>query len=55
MCAKYGKHFPAALERTPGHGLHTDFHFTPVAGGALLNSAVRRVLYKNDYTTELVR
>ena len=55
MCAKYGKHFPAALERTPGHGLHTDFRFTPVAGGALLNNAVRRVLYKNDYTTELVR
>ena len=55
MCAKYGKHFPAALQRTPGYGLHTDFHFAPSAGGALLNSAVRRVLYKTDYTTELVR
>lgn len=55
MCAKYGSHFSAALTRAPGTGLHTDFRFTQSESGALLNTAVRKVLYKSDFTTELVR
>ena len=55
MCSKYGRRFTAALERSPGQGLHTDFHFKAGESGALLNTAVRKILYKSDYTTELVR
>ena len=36
-------------------GLHTDFSFTPDANGNLVNRAVRRIVFKKDYTTVIER
>ena len=55
LCAKYGKRWTNALTRVDGNGLHTDFHFVPAGRGSYRNTAVRRIVYNQDYTTELSR
>ena len=55
LCAKYGKRWTNALTRVDGNGLHTDFHFVPAGRGSYRNTAVRRIVYNRDYTTELTR
>ena len=55
MCAKYGKRWTNALPREAENGLHTDFHFEETSRGSFRNTAVRRIVYNQDYTTELVR
>ena len=55
LCAKYGKRWTNALTRVDGTGLHTDFHFVPAGRGSYRNTAVRRIVYNRDYTTELTR
>lgn len=56
MSAKYGPWWPTALDREPGKGLHTDFRFTRTGEGfrsSWTNTAIRRVLYRDDFTTAL--
>lgn len=55
LVSKYGPHWTKALSREAGKGLHTDFRFESVPGGAFRNTAVRRIIYNTDYTTELDR
>ena len=55
LVSKYGSHWTKALSRETGKGLHTDFRFEAVPGGAFRNTAVRRIVYNTDYTTELDR
>ena len=55
LCAKYGNRWTRALDRVPGSGIHTDFRFVKVNGGAWRNTAIRRIVYNTDYSTELVR
>lgn len=53
MCAKYGKRWTGALGREDASGLHTDFHFIGNGSGSFKNTAVRRIVYNTDYSTEL--
>ena len=55
LCAKYGKRWTNALTRVDGTGLHTDFHFVPAGRGSYRNTAVRRIVYNRDFTTDLTR
>lgn len=55
ISARYGNYWLRALERTESKGLHTDFRFTREEGGAHQNTAVRRIVYNKDYTTEMVK
>ena len=55
ICAKYGKRWTDVLPRVDGTGLHTSFHFVPAGRGSFRNTAVRRIVYNRDYTTELAR
>ena len=55
MASRYGRRFPEALGRTRERGLHTDFLFIGEESGARRNTAVRKVLYLNDFTTQLVK
>ena len=55
LVSKYGPHWTKAISRETGKGLHTDFRFEAVPGGAFRNTAVRRIVYNTDYTTELDR
>ncbi len=55
LCAKYGKRWTSALTRVDGTGLHTDFHFVPTGRGSYRNTAVRRIVYNRDYSTQLAR
>jgi LysM repeat protein/ABC-type branched-subunit amino acid transport system substrate-binding protein len=55
MVAKYGNQWTKALLREEGQGLHTDFHFEQTAYGAYRNTAIRRIVYNKDFTTELAR
>ena len=55
MCAKYGNRWTAALGREDAAGLHTDFHFISNGRGSFTNTAVRRIVYNTDYSTELAR
>ncbi len=38
-----------------GNGLQSDFHLIRNCPGGFLNEAVRRIVYKSDYTVSLVR
>lgn len=38
-----------------GKGLQSDFHLIRTARGGFVNEAVRRIVYKSDYTVSLVR
>ena len=55
LVAKYGNRWTRALRQVDGSGIHTDFHFEPARTGSYRNTAVRRIVYNTDYTTELVR
>ena len=55
LVAKYGNRWTRALRQVEGSGIHTDFHFEPVRTGSYRNTAIRRIVYNTDYTTELVR
>ena len=55
LVAKYGDRWPYALGEVTGSGIHTDFHFEPVRSGSYRNTAIRRIVYGTDYSTELVR
>ena len=50
LVSKYGKHWRKKLEETDQQGLHTDFDFSGQS-----NQAVRRIVYRKDYTTGLAR
>ena len=55
LVSKYGPRWTGALTREGGRGLHTDFRFETVPGGAFRNTAVRRIIYDTDYSTQLDR
>ncbi len=55
LVAKYGNRWTRALRQVDGSGIHTDFHFEPARTGSYRNTAIRRIVYNTDYTTELVR
>ena len=55
LVAKYGNRWTRALSRVPGSGIHTDFQFESARTGSYRNTAIRRIVYNTDYTTELVR
>ena len=55
LVAKYGNRWTRALLQVDGSGIHTDFHFEPARTGSYRNTAIRRIVYNTDYTTELVR
>ena len=51
--AKYGNGWPFMLEHGRSKGLHTDFEFDADPSGNRQNKAVRRIIYRPDYTTTL--
>ena len=55
LVAKYGNRWTRALGQVDGSGIHTDFHFVPARNGSYRNTAIRRIVYNTDYSTELVR
>ena len=55
LVAKYGNRWTRAIRQVDGSGIHTDFHFEPARTGSFRNTAIRRIVYNTDYTTELVR
>ena len=55
LVAKYGNQWTKALLREESHGLHTDFRFEQTSYGAYRNTAIRRIVYNKDFTTELDR
>ena len=54
LVSKYGNRWTRQLEAVPSEGLHTDFRFVR-SGSGYMNTAVRRVIYNTDYSTEMVR
>ena len=55
LVAKYGSRWTHALRQETGSGIHTDFRFVPARNGSYRNTAIRRIVYNTDYSTELVR
>ncbi len=55
LCAKFGQRWTRVLGRETGTGLHTDFRFEKAGDGSFRNTGIRRVVFRSDYTTELVR
>ena len=55
LVAQYGSRWTHALRQVPGSGIHTDFRFAPARNGSYRNTAIRRIVYNTDYSTELVR
>ena len=55
MASRFGQRWPEALKSNGGAGLHTDFLFVPSGKDGYVNTAVRRVLYKKDYSTVIVK
>ena len=51
--AKYGDGWAFMLEHGRSKGLHTDFEFDTDEAGNRQNKAVRRIIYRPDYTTTL--
>ena len=55
-CAtSFGHWWTAKLTEEEGSGLHTNFHFETDSHGNFVNRAVRRIVFKKDYSTVLVR
>ena len=52
-CARYGGLWPRKLGAERSTGLHTDFLFDTDANGNHHNVAVRRIVFRKDYTTSL--
>ena len=55
LVAKYGNRWTRALGQVNGSGIHTDFRFESARIGSYRNTAIRRIVYNTDYSTELVR
>ena len=55
LCAKYGHRWTRAMKRVDDSGLHTDFRFEEAHDGSFRNTAIRRIVYNTDYSTELVK
>lgn len=62
MSAGYGYFWPTALDMDTARGLHMDFRFVGTAApdsnpleANWTNTAVRKVLYKEDFTSELIK
>ncbi len=53
--ARYGSNWADRLGHERSSGLHTDFLFDTDANGNHHNVAVRRIVFKKDYTTTLYR
>lgn len=53
--ARFGSDWYKLLDKERGTGLHTDFLFQADAFGNLQNKAVRRIVFRKDYTTTLQR
>ena len=54
-CARYGHAWTRRLDQERGAGLHTDFLFDTDENGNHHNVAVRRIIFRKDYTTTLKR
>lgn len=55
MCSLYGRRWPEKLDAMYGTGLQTDFKFTRLPGGGMINNAVRRIVYEPSFNIKLVR
>ena len=55
LVGKYGRRWTSALTKVDGTGLHTDFHFVKTPSGSFRNTAIRHIVYRTDYSTELDR
>ncbi|MBP5487916.1 MAG: LysM peptidoglycan-binding domain-containing protein [Bacteroidales bacterium] len=55
LAAKYGKRWHRALDRVDFTGLQSDFKLERTPSGSFVNTAVRRVIYNQDYSVSLVR
>ena len=55
LVSKYGNRWTRAITRVDESGLHTDFHFEKTPAGSFRNTGIRRIVYKTDYSTELVK
>ena len=55
LAAKYGNRWASVLDQQAGTGLQTDFRFEKAGNGSYRNTGIRRIIYKTDYSTELVR
>ena len=53
--SRYGREWSRSLGTDRVSGLHTDFLFTPKGEKGYINTAVRRILYKKDYSTVIDR
>ena len=53
LIGRYGPGWVHRVEQPRVRGLHTDLDFRMVPGGAYVNTAVRRIIYRDDYTTVL--
>ena len=50
-----GSRWPSRLEGQMRNGLQSDFRFERIESGSLMNTAVRRVIYDDNYSIRLVR
>ena len=55
LVSKYGNRWTRAITRVDESGLHTDFHFEKTPAGSFRNTGIRRIVYKTDYSTTLVK
>ena len=55
LAAKYGKRWHRALDKVDFTGLQSDFKLERTPSGSYVNTAVRRVIYNQDYSVSLVR
>ena len=53
LIGRYGPGWVRRTEQARYRGLHTDIQLREVPGGACVNTAVRRIIYRDDYTTTL--
>ena len=55
LAAKYGKRWHRALDKVDFTGLQSDFKLERTPSGSFVNTAVRRVIYNQDFSVSLVR
>lgn len=55
LCTEYGKSWKEMADGKGFELLHTDVLFARQNSGALVNTAVRRIIYRRDFTTGLAR
>ena len=53
LIGRHGSGWARRIEQPRVRGLHTDLRFQEMPGGAYVNTAVRRIIYRDDYTTTL--